>query len=87
MIWYDTNNVFRIYYYYMIHAMDQRRSAGWYKRWIRKLWEERLIRKLWSREQSMGQEAMEVSIDVKAIDQGVIEGAMDGISDWSGCNV
>ena len=33
--------------------------------------------------QSMGQEAMEVSIDVKAIDQG----AMYGISDWSGCNV
>ena len=29
----------------------------------------------------MGQEAIKVSIDVKAIDQGVIEGTMDGISD------
>jgi len=32
-------------------------------------------------QEAMIQEAMEVSIDVKAIDQGVIEGAMDGISD------
>jgi len=29
----------------------------------------------------MGQEAIEVSIDVKAIDRAVIEGSMDGISD------
>jgi hypothetical protein len=34
----------------------------------------------------MGQEAMEVSIDVKAIDRAVIEGAMDGISDRPGSN-
>jgi hypothetical protein len=30
----------------------------------------------------MGQEAMELSIDVKAIDQGVIEGAMHGWKRW-----
>ena len=34
-------------------------------------------------EQSMGQEAMEVSIDFEAIDQGVIEGAMHGYKRWA----
>ena len=31
----------------------------------------------------MGQEAMEVSIDFEAIDQGVIEGAMHGYKRWA----